>query len=84
MQICSTGGFHRIDERDARDTNGALGINGVNTHAAVKYTLPVTDRLTAYGKLGVAYSEMGGRRKTGRVKPGCTQVSGRGTKSTTT
>lgn len=55
-------GFHRIDERDARDTAGALGINGFNTHAAVKYTLPVTDRLTAYGKLGVAYSEMGGRQ----------------------
>jgi opacity protein-like surface antigen len=55
-------GFHRIDERDARDTAGALGINGFNTHAAVKYTVPVTGRLTAYGKLGVAYSEMGGRQ----------------------
>lgn len=55
-------GFHRIDERDARDTEGALGINGFSSHAAVKYTLPVTDRLSAYGKLGIAYSETAGSK----------------------
>lgn len=50
-------GFHRVDERDTRDTAGALGTNGFSTHAAVKYTLLMTDRLSAYGKLGIAYSE---------------------------
>jgi len=53
-------GFHRIDERDARDTAGALGINGFSTHAAAKYSFPMTERLSAYGKLGIAYSRAAG------------------------
>lgn len=53
-------GFHRIDERDARDTAGALGIHGFRTHAAAKYSMPITDRLSAYGKFGIAYSRAAG------------------------
>lgn len=61
-------GFHRVDERDTSDTAGALGANGSSTHAAVKYTLPITDQLSAYGKVGVGRSEMtqgGGTAETG-------------------
>lgn len=61
-------GFHRVDERDTSDTAGALGANGSSTHAAVKYTLLITDQLSAYGKVGVGRSEMtqgGGTAETG-------------------
>lgn len=51
-------GFHRVDERDTGDTAGALGANGSSTHVAVKYTMPITDQLSAYGKVGVGHSEM--------------------------
>lgn len=51
-------GFHRVDERDPGDTAGALGANGSSTHAAVKYSLPISDQLSAYGKAGIGYSEM--------------------------
>lgn len=57
-------GFHRVDERDTGDTAGALGANGSSTHVAVKYTMPITEQLSAYGKVGVGHSEMtGGARK---------------------
>jgi opacity protein-like surface antigen len=61
-------GFHRVDERDTGDTAGALGANGSSTHAAVKYTLPITDRLSTYGKVGVGHSDVtsgGGASQTG-------------------
>ena len=61
-------GFHRVDERDTSDTAGALGANGSSTHVAVKYTLPITEQLSAYGKVGVGRSEMtqgGGTTETG-------------------
>lgn len=51
-------GFHRVDERDTGDTAGALGANGSSTHVAAKYTIPITDQLSAYGKVGVGHSEM--------------------------
>ncbi|GGY86775.1 outer membrane beta-barrel protein [Pseudoduganella plicata] len=50
-------GFHRVNERDPGDTAGALGANGSSTHAAIKYSGEITDRLSAYGKVGIAYSE---------------------------
>lgn len=53
-------GFHRVDERNTGDTAGALGANGSSTHAAVKYTVPITDDLSAYGKVGIGRSEMAG------------------------
>jgi hypothetical protein len=53
-------GFHALDPRDPLDTTGALGTRGFHTYTAVKATLPVTEKLSAYGALGVAYSERRG------------------------
>jgi opacity protein-like surface antigen len=61
-------GFHRVDERDTGDTAGALGANGSSTHVAVKYSLPLSERLSAYGKVGVGHSDVtsgGGASETG-------------------
>jgi hypothetical protein len=53
-------GFHAIEPGDPLDTAGALGTQGFHSYLAVKSTLPVTDRLSTYGALGVAYSERRG------------------------
>lgn len=49
-------GFHRVDERDAWDTDGALFARSYSTHAGLKYTVPLNERLSVWGKLGRAYS----------------------------
>lgn len=56
-------GFHKIDTFDGRRravesavAAGALGVVSNTTYLAAKITVPVTERLTAYGKLGVAQS----------------------------
>jgi opacity protein-like surface antigen len=49
-------GFHRIDEGRPEDTSGALGAKSFSIHLAGKYSVPLSERLTAYGKLGVAHS----------------------------
>ena len=59
-------GFHAIDPRDPLDTTGALGTKGFHSYLAVKASLPVTDKLSAYGALGVAYSERRGADAVGR------------------
>jgi hypothetical protein len=59
-------GFHAIDPRDPLDTTGALGTKGFHSYGAVKATLPLTDKLSAYGKLGVAHSERRGADAVGR------------------
>lgn len=53
-------GFHAIDPGDPLDTTGALGAKGFNSYVAVKVTAPVTDNLSAYGKLGASHSERRG------------------------
>lgn len=55
-------GFHRVDGNRPEETSGALFTRGFATHVAAKYTVPVTDKLQAYGKLGVAH---GGRNEGG-------------------
>jgi len=50
-------GFRPLNERDPEDTTGAIGLRGFNLHAAVKVTQPLGERLSAYGKLGVAHSQ---------------------------
>ena len=59
-------GFHRIDEGRPEETSGALGAKGFSSHLAVKYTVLLNERLTAYGKLGVAHSvqKSGGTKAT--------------------
>jgi opacity protein-like surface antigen len=51
-------GFHKIDPGpvEAAVAAGALGVKSHTTYVAAKLTVPVNDRLTAYGKLGVAHS----------------------------
>lgn len=56
-------GFHKIDTFDPRRravesavAAGALGAVSHTTHIAAKLTVPVNERLSAYGKLGVAQS----------------------------
>ncbi len=50
-------GFRPVNERDPEDTTGAIGLRGFNLHTAVKVTQPLGERLSAYGKLGVAHSQ---------------------------
>ena len=51
-------GFHYADiEARHENREGALGQGGFTSYAAVKLTVPVNDRLTAYSKFGIAYSE---------------------------
>jgi opacity protein-like surface antigen len=49
-------GFHAIDEGRPEEVAGALATTGYSMHAAGKYTIPLGERLSAYGKLGVAQS----------------------------
>ena len=52
-----TRGFHFADYARPDEVNGALGTKGFNSYLAARINVPVTDKLAAYGKLGVAYSE---------------------------
>ncbi|WP_084676934.1 outer membrane beta-barrel protein [Massilia niastensis] len=55
-------GFHYVEEGRADERAGALGVDGFSSYAAGKYSVPLTERLTAYGKLGIAYSQRKARR----------------------
>ncbi|MFC4932659.1 hypothetical protein [Massilia sp. GCM10023247] len=57
-------GFHAIDEGRPEEVAGALGNQGYSMHVAGKVSVPLGERLSAYGKLGVARSE---RKAYGRV-----------------
>jgi hypothetical protein len=59
-------GFHAIDPRDPLDTAGALGTRGYHSYVALKVTAPITDDLSAYGKLGLAHSERVGADALGK------------------
>jgi hypothetical protein len=65
-------GFHRagrhsiVDLYSALDETGALGLDGFHSYAAAKATVPITEDLEAYGKLGIAYSERRGEDALGR------------------
>lgn len=55
-------GFHKVNERDAWDTDGALFARPFTTHAGVKYTMPVGERLSVWGKLGLSHSALPGAK----------------------
>jgi OOP family OmpA-OmpF porin len=40
-----------------KENNGAGNVKGSGTYVAGKYTIPLADRFSGYGKLGVAYNE---------------------------
>ena len=51
-------GFHYVDMEGRPDEReGVLGNHGFTSYLAAKLEVPVGERLSAYGKLGVAYSE---------------------------
>jgi opacity protein-like surface antigen len=50
-------GFHFVEYGRADERAGALGTKGFSSHFAGKLTVPVGERFSAYGKLGVAYSQ---------------------------
>lgn len=53
-------GFHKI-EPDAVDqalAAGALGARSHTTYVAARLTVPLSERLSAYGKFGVAHSQL--------------------------
>ncbi|WP_338768786.1 outer membrane beta-barrel protein [Massilia sp. METH4] len=51
-------GFHRIDAFESEEAAKALDFNNFSSYFAVNYTLPLTDKWLAYGKVGVAHSVM--------------------------
>jgi opacity protein-like surface antigen len=62
-----TRGVHFADYARPDEVNGALGVKGFNSYLAARINVPVGDRLSAYGKLGVAYSERVAHDKTLRT-----------------
>jgi hypothetical protein len=50
-------GFHYADPGRPHEREGALGSNGSASYIAGKLTIPVDERFTAYGKVGVADSD---------------------------
>ncbi|MCA1248273.1 outer membrane beta-barrel protein [Massilia sp. MS-15] len=54
-------GFHKIVANSPVESAiaaGALGVASNTTYVAARLTLPVNDRLTAYGKFGIAHSQV--------------------------
>jgi opacity protein-like surface antigen len=51
-------GFHKIEPGpiESAVAAGALGVKSFTTYVAAKLSVPVTERLSAYGKLGIAHS----------------------------
>jgi hypothetical protein len=47
--------------------SGALGVKGFHSYLAGKLTVPVNDSFSAYGKLGIAYSERKGATTNGNA-----------------
>lgn len=48
-------GFHKMDD-DPKDVPNALGTRSFSTYLAGKLTVPVTEKVSAFAKAGVAYS----------------------------
>ncbi|MFC0254505.1 outer membrane beta-barrel protein [Massilia consociata] len=54
-------GFHKINPYQPTEqaiAAGALGVKSYTVHAAAKVSLPLSERLSAYGKLGIAHSQL--------------------------
>jgi hypothetical protein len=53
-------GYHKIDLFDPTDRDDMAGARGYHAYAGGKVTVPLTERLSASGTLGEAYSERRG------------------------
>lgn len=51
------GGYSHSNTKDYGTPQGKAYVNGDSAYVAGKYTIPVNDRISAYGKLGVSYNE---------------------------
>lgn len=50
-------GLHKVEPGTPADAAVPLADKGSSNHLAAKYSLPATERLSAYGKAGIAYTE---------------------------
>lgn len=51
-------GFHYVDvDAHPEEREGVLGNHGFTSYLAAKLTVPIGERLSTYGKVGIAYSE---------------------------
>ncbi|WP_187271622.1 outer membrane beta-barrel protein [Massilia arenae] len=50
-------GLHKVEPGKPADASIPLGEKGSSNHLAAKYSLSAGDRLSAYGKAGIAYTE---------------------------
>lgn len=62
-----TRGYRFADYGRQDEVAGAIGTKGSNSYLAGRIDIPVTDSLSTYGKLGVAYSERTARDQTLRT-----------------
>jgi opacity protein-like surface antigen len=75
-------GFHKIDTFDPREAAaesavaaGALGVKSHTTYIAARLTVPVSERLSAYGKFGIAHSKV---ENDGFISPAMAQAAAEG------
>jgi len=54
-------GYTRFDKEDFRTFNGigptTAQVRGSSSYVAAKYSMPINDRFSAYGKLGASYND---------------------------
>ena len=50
-------GFHRTEQDRPSEAAGAVGSKGFSSYAAARYSLPLDERLSVYGKAGIAYHQ---------------------------
>jgi opacity protein-like surface antigen len=75
-------GFHKANPFDQRENAvdaavaaGALGATSNTTYIAARITVPVNERLSAYGKFGIAHSKV---EKDGFISPAMAQAAAEG------
>jgi hypothetical protein len=54
-------GLHKVEPGKPTDAAIPLGEKGSSNHLAAKYAVPAGERLSAYGKAGIAYTERKGQ-----------------------
>jgi hypothetical protein len=64
-------GFHFVDYGRSDERSGALGTRGFSSYVAGKLAVPLGEQVSAWGKLGIAYSQQVSHDRAGlRVRDG--------------
>jgi hypothetical protein len=64
-------GFHFVDYGRSDERSGALGTRGFSSYLAGKLAVPLGEQVSAWGKLGIAYSQQVAHDRAGlRVRDG--------------